>query len=346
MNDYIQGKKIDFEEDLIEYGDYKNSQNIENINLNKNIAFPQSYNSKFYDNINNNNTSNNLINPSYISMKENNVIISNINVQPLNISINKSFATKVKCTCSKTGCLKKYCYCFSKGKPCDGCDCKNCENQPNKENINLLENDIENINYSNLQVPKPKSQRVICNCTKSNCMKKYCECFKQGLACNSLCRCLECKNEKCINPKNNLSKNNCNYTEKNTNLISNNNLCQVHDFSTSYFPETFCKSMDYNNPINYQPEAFGIFIKREKLRIDERKINLNSRTFNKNIINEVENRIYNNLNETPKYSNRKRARNKEDISNMRTCPTTNSSSRRRGLSSVNKNIQKKKLQLN
>ena len=26
-------------------------------------------------------------------------------------------------------------------------------------------------------------------------MKKYCECFKQGFHCNSLCRCLDCKNK-------------------------------------------------------------------------------------------------------------------------------------------------------
>ena len=104
--------------------------------------------------------------------------------------------------------------------------------------------------------------------------------------------------------------------------------------------------MDYYNPINYQPEAFGIFIKKEKLKFDERIIDLNTSILNK-LNKEITSTNYNNIHETPKYSNRKRARSKNDIANMKTCPTTNSSRRRRkGLSSVNKNIQKKKLQLN
>ena len=33
-----------------------------------------------------------------------------------------------------------------------------------------------------------------CNCTKSNCLKKYCECFKANLKCSVNCRCRECDN--------------------------------------------------------------------------------------------------------------------------------------------------------
>ena len=301
---------------------------------------------------NNNNLNNEYFNQNNINnMDNNNVYMENkkvedknsINVQYPNINHNKSMINKVKCTCSKTGCLKKYCACFSMGRPCEGCDCKNCENQPNKTNTNVSGKDKENINYINI-IPNTKNQRVICNCTKSNCMKKYCECYKQGFSCNSLCRCLECKNKNYNNLRNNIKNNN--FIENNSNLIVNNNLSQVHDFSTFYIPDTFCKPMDYNNPINYQPEAFGIFIKKQKLKMNERKITLNSSLFN-NINREKEICTYNNFNETPKYSNKKRARNKHDISNMKTCPTTNSSNRRkRGLSTVNKNIQKKKLQLN
>jgi len=125
-------------------------------------------------------------------------------------------------------------------------------------------------------------------------------------------------------------------------------LSQVHDFSTSYFPETFGKSIDYNNPINFQSEAFGIYIKKEKLKIDERKLSLIS-IINNNITKEFEPTIIKDFNETPKFSNKKRSRTKNDSSNLRTCPTSNSNYSNRktkGLSSVNKNIQKKKLQLN
>lgn len=33
-----------------------------------------------------------------------------------------------------------------------------------------------------------------CNCKKSYCLKKYCECYSAGLSCNDNCKCIECKN--------------------------------------------------------------------------------------------------------------------------------------------------------
>ena len=45
------------------------------------------------------------------------------------------------------------------------------------------------------------SQPGFCNCTKSNCQKQYCECFKIGRECNILCRCLKCAN--CVKKKTN-----------------------------------------------------------------------------------------------------------------------------------------------
>ncbi len=33
-----------------------------------------------------------------------------------------------------------------------------------------------------------------CNCRKSHCLKKYCECFQMGVRCGDLCKCQECKN--------------------------------------------------------------------------------------------------------------------------------------------------------
>lgn len=33
-----------------------------------------------------------------------------------------------------------------------------------------------------------------CYCKKSNCLKKYCECYNNGLKCTSSCKCEECKN--------------------------------------------------------------------------------------------------------------------------------------------------------
>ena len=33
-----------------------------------------------------------------------------------------------------------------------------------------------------------------CNCKKSNCQKKYCECYQAGIKCGLNCKCEECKN--------------------------------------------------------------------------------------------------------------------------------------------------------
>ena len=33
-----------------------------------------------------------------------------------------------------------------------------------------------------------------CHCAKSNCLKKYCECFLGGAVCGANCRCQSCKN--------------------------------------------------------------------------------------------------------------------------------------------------------
>ena len=35
-----------------------------------------------------------------------------------------------------------------------------------------------------------------CNCKKSGCKKKYCECYGAGVKCTSMCKCEECKNNK------------------------------------------------------------------------------------------------------------------------------------------------------
>jgi hypothetical protein len=33
-----------------------------------------------------------------------------------------------------------------------------------------------------------------CNCKKSHCLKRYCECFQAGVYCGEFCRCCECHN--------------------------------------------------------------------------------------------------------------------------------------------------------
>ena len=97
-------------------------------------------------------------------------------------------SNKITCTCTKTNCKKKYCACYASGRYCENCQCENCDNKkPINTTGNLSCGNL--INHAN----------IICNCTKSNCKKKYCECYKAGKECSWLCRCVHCEN--CINRK-------------------------------------------------------------------------------------------------------------------------------------------------
>ena len=72
----------------------------------------------------------------------------------------------------------------------------------NIQEINLQQNSQILLNVST----KPKNFGILavqdsekrhfkgCNCKKSNCQKKYCECFQQGVMCTDLCKCEICKN--------------------------------------------------------------------------------------------------------------------------------------------------------
>lgn len=91
-----------------------------------------------------------------------------------------------KCSCSKTQCNRKYCECFNSGNYCIDCNCKNCNNKPP---VNTYTN-----KHPTESPSKNKKNAIICTCTKSSCNKNYCECFKNGQKCTSLCRCISCEN--------------------------------------------------------------------------------------------------------------------------------------------------------
>ena len=41
----------------------------------------------------------------------------------------------------------------------------------------------------------------LCNCKRSKCVKKYCECYILGKKCNENCKCTNCKNRDELGPK-------------------------------------------------------------------------------------------------------------------------------------------------
>ncbi len=81
----------------------------------------------------------------------------------------------------KYSCLKKYCVCFNAGVKCNvgRCNCINCKNPRGS------------ISASDLAGPAAATR---CRCTRTRCLKLYCDCFCQDLLCNAGCDCVECKN--------------------------------------------------------------------------------------------------------------------------------------------------------
>ena len=88
---------------------------------------------------------------------------------------------KICCYCTKTRCIKKYCECYSNNRYCKNCHCVNCLNKFIHKGIEPPKESVE-------------SNEVFCTCSKSNCNKKYCECFKSSQKCTFKCRCINCKN--------------------------------------------------------------------------------------------------------------------------------------------------------
>ena len=101
----------------------------------------------------------------------------------------------LKCGCRRTKCLKLYCDCFASGNICsEECDCKGCHNtDEHKEERDQIVLKTKSKNPAAFRVDISANYKI-CHCTKSNCMKKYCECFQNGRACGVNCKCKQCKN--------------------------------------------------------------------------------------------------------------------------------------------------------
>lgn len=107
------------------------------------------------------------------------------------------------CSCKKTKCLKLYCECFANSQYCKGCNCTGCHNLEafDEERAQALaqiaRNNPAGLNRR-MSIAEGTEAKLGsgCNCTKTKCRKNYCECYKLGMACGTMCNCEGCRNKK------------------------------------------------------------------------------------------------------------------------------------------------------
>lgn len=88
-----------------------------------------------------------------------------------------------------------YCECFANNKMCtEDCSCYGCSND--HQHTDCIENAKKAIKLKSMSASK-QNQGKGCNCKKSQCQKKYCECFNVGISCGISCKCEDCANGLC-----------------------------------------------------------------------------------------------------------------------------------------------------
>ena len=122
----------------------------------------------------------------------------------------------IACNCRNSHCKNSHCDCHRAGKQCgDKCGCYDCKNE--LSSINQISYPIEDTfvpiifnlkkSITNIEIEEKTTSKVFdyfsrrkgrpgkCNCVKSQCNKRYCECFSLGDYCGDSCECSNCVNQ-------------------------------------------------------------------------------------------------------------------------------------------------------
>ena len=182
---------------------------------------------------------------------------------------NNSFSFKKDkpcCSCTKTKCIKKYCECFANNKLCIDCHCQNCMNK--SQNYNYTQKSSINISGE-----VNDFDETICTCSKSNCSKKYCECYKLGKKCTNKCRCINCMN---LDKNNNLTYNKINTVNNLINDIAykdkdNNNKEQIIPEEKKIIMSKSSENENIDN--SFKIQRISVFINKYQTLINVEKLN-------------------------------------------------------------------------
>ncbi|EGR32168.1 hypothetical protein IMG5_093910 [Ichthyophthirius multifiliis] len=176
-----------------------------------------------------------------------------INQQANNIQKLKALQQR-QCNCKKSKCLKLYCDCFAIGEYCNPIchcfECKNNESNKEKREMALKQNKERNPNAFTsriIQQSQLNNHQRGCNCKKSGCQKKYCQCYLDGMECSRYCRCIGCENcnifenkKICLNNKNiekqiQQQKGNSDYIQKDQQQNILNQIINIVDLQNKLF---------------------------------------------------------------------------------------------------------------